>query len=255
SLERSAEPAAASLERLAWPEVESAIAAGKTTLVVPLGATEQHGPHLPLDTDARIARELAARFCRHVPEAIAAPVVALGCSREHSAFPGTLSLETETLERLLRDLLAPLRGHGFRRAFVFSAHGGNVQALREMAPRLRSAVAPLEVTVFADLGELMPRLQAASARFGVSAEASGHHAGEFETSILLALEPDAVREARLAAGFTEPTDDPQSLFYPSLREHAPNGVVGDPRGADAARGETYLEAWVDELVAAYGRGT
>ncbi len=241
------------LDRLTWPQVERAIAAGKTTVVVPLGAIEQHGPHLPLDTDARIARELAARLCRRFPDAIAAPVVAIGCSSEHGAFPGTLSLEAETLERLLGDLLRPLHAQGFRRAFVFSAHGGNVQALREMEPRLRAVAAPLAVVVFDELAELMPHLQAESARFGVSAEASGHHAGEFETSILLALAPGEVRTEEIREGLTEPTDDSQSLFYPSLRDRAPNGVVGDPRGADAARGERYLEAWVERLAEVYRR--
>ena len=241
------------LERLTWPEVERGVAAGKTTVVVPLGAIEQHGPHLPLDTDARIARELASRLCRRLADAIATPAVAIGCSREHGAFPGTLSVEAETLERVLGDLLRPLHIHGFRRAFVFSAHGGNVAALREMAPRLRAAAAPLEVVVFDELAELTPHLQAESARFGVSAEASGHHAGEFETSILLALAPGDVRTEELREGLTEPAADPQSLFYPSLRDRAPNGVVGDPRGADAARGERYLEAWVDRLAAAYRR--
>jgi creatinine amidohydrolase len=178
-------------------------------------------------------------------------VVAVGCSSEHAAFPGTLSVREETLERLLADLLAPLHAHGFRRAFLFSAHGGNVTPLRGMAARLREAAAPLEVVVFDELDALAAGQHAESSRHGVSAEAAGHHAGEHETSIVLAIDPAGVRPDRLERGFTEATDDPQSLFYPSLRDRVPSGVVGDPRGADGLRGEEYLEAWVDRLARAY----
>src|SRR5262249_34578862 len=146
-----------------------------------------------------------------------------------------------------------LRRHGFRRVFVFSAHGGNFAALAEALPELRAAAAPLEVLAFADLKRLTEALHAASARAGISAEASGHHAGVIETSIILAIRPDAIRRGRLTPGFVEPTADPQSLFYPSLREHAPDGSVGDPTLAEALRGAAYLDLWVDLLVEAYRR--
>jgi mycofactocin precursor peptide peptidase len=84
----------------------------------------------------------------------------------------------------------------------------------------------------------------------VAPETAGHHAGELETSIVLALRPDLVRTDALAAGWVEPTADPQSLFYPDLRRTAASGTVGDPRGASAARGERYLAVWVDALVEA-----
>ena len=94
---------------------------------------------------------------------------------------------------------------------------------------------------------------AASARHGVAAAASGHHAGEFETSILLRLAPHAVRRDRFAPGRLDVPEDPGRIFYPDLRVHAPDGTVGDPRGADAARADAYLDAWVAELLAAYRR--
>ena len=87
----------------------------------------------------------------------------------------------------------------------------------------------------------------------MAAETAGHHAGEIETSILLALRPAAVRRDVVAPGYLAPTADAQSLFYPSLRVHAPDGTVGDPRTADAARGERYLTAWTEALVAFWER--
>lgn len=242
------------LDALTWPELEALMAGGIRTAVVPLGATEQHGPHLPFATDAWVAEALAERFCERVPEAIHCPVLALGCSSEHLDFPGTLDLHAETLERVLRDVLLSLRRHGFACAFVFSAHGGNYAALRTAADRLRAACAPMRLGIFDDLDGLTAVAHDASAAYGVNAAASGHHAGEFETSIVAALRPEAVRSASAAPGLLI-TTDPQGMFYPSLRPNAATGVVGDPRAAAAEHGRRYLDAWTDLLVTAYRRAS
>jgi len=242
------------LAELTWPELERALAAGRRSALIPLGAVEQHGPHLPFATDAWIAEALAARFCVRVPEAVALPVLAPGCSPEHMAHPGTLELSPATLEAVLRDLLRSLARHGFERAFLFSAHGGNVAPLRAMLPRLRRAARGLALDAFVDLEGLTVRLHAFAADRGVAPEAAGHHAGELETSILAALRPEAVRSGLAAPGLAAPTRGAQRLFRPSLRANAPDGVVGDPTAATAARGAAYLEAWVDVLVEAYVRG-
>ncbi len=246
-------PTSSRLEEVTWPELEARLAQGPATAVLALGATEQHGPHLPLATDSWIAEALAERFCARVPEAIRAPLLALGCSSEHLAFPGTLHLRPETLRALLEDVLASLRQHGFARAFLFSAHGGNQAALRAALPGLAAASAPLRLIAFTDLPALTARLHAQSRRHGVDAAASGHHAGELETSIVAALRPGAVRRDRLAAGLLHAGVDAQALFTPGLRERAPRGTVGDPRGADPRRAEDYLGAWTALLVDHYLR--
>ena len=122
-------------------------------------------------------------------------------------------------------------------------------AIRGMRARLCEA-SSLEVSVYADLDGLAEIQQSASLAEGVASGAAGHHAGEFETSILLALAPSTVRVDRAQAGRDAP-DDVHSIFYPSLRESAPSGVVGDPRAASAERASRYLDAWVDELLSAY----
>lgn len=231
-----------------WPEVE---ADARRTAIVPLGATEQHGPHLPLAVDTWIADALAERLCARVGDAVRLPAIGLGCSVEHAAFPGTLDLRPGTLTALLTDVVASLARHGVARVFLFSAHGGNCAPLAAALPALRAAAAPVPVDAFTDLDTLTAALHRRAAAAGVTPAAAGHHAGEVETSILLALRPHAVRTARLAAGHVAPTADPQALFHPSLRAHAPDGTVGDPRGADAARGLCYLDAWVDVLAEAY----
>jgi creatinine amidohydrolase len=241
------------LERFTWPELEHVLAAGPRTAVIPLGATEQHGPHLPFATDSWIAEALAERFCARVEEAIRCPTVAFGCSREHLGFPGTLDLDPRTLGALLIDLVTSLQRHGFACVFIFSAHGGNYAALRAALPTLRTAAAPMRVIAYTELAQLTAVLHQASAASGVTPEDSGHHAGELETSILQALRPGDVRTGLLAPGFVEPHPDPQALFYPNLRTHAPSGTVGDPRPAAPSRAAGYLDAWVAVLVEAYRR--
>jgi len=152
---------------------------------------------------------------------------------------------------VVRDTIRALARHGIARVFVFSAHGGNAAPLRAMLPALAADCAPVAVSAFTDLDGLMAALHAESVAAGVTATEAGHHAGEMETSILLALDAVRVRADALASGLLCDSDDPQSVFYPDLRVNAPAGVVGDPRRADAARGLRYLRVWTDMLVEAY----
>jgi creatinine amidohydrolase len=248
---RKKKPVERRLERLTWPELERMISSGVRTAVLPLGAIEQHGAHLPFATDTWIADALAERFCARVEEAIALPALSFGCSTEHMAFPGTLSLSTATLSAVLTDLLVSCKQHGFERVYLFSAHGGNQGPLAECIDALRAASAPMEFIVFMDHEQLARVFHGASKAHGVTPECSGHHAGEFETSILRGLRPDAVRLDSLEPGFVEPTDRPGELFYPNLRDNAANGTVGDPRPSAPERAERYLDAWVDALIETY----
>jgi creatinine amidohydrolase len=247
----TAPPKERALAALTSPEVEALLAAGVRTAVIPLGALEQHGPHLPLATDAQIADALAARFCAVVPEAVRLPALWFSCSREHLDFAGTIDLRPTTLEALLVDVVDSLARHGFEHLFVFSGHGGNDHVLESLLPALSAAAAPAQVIAYTGLDALAEVQHGASAGEGIETTAAGHHAGEYETSILLGLAPAAVRKDRLEAGHVAVTGSPQALFYPSLRANAPNGVVGDPTDASGARAEGYLAAWTALLVEAY----
>jgi len=131
---------------------------------------------------------------------------------------------------------------------------GKVVVYGSVVPQAMEGLRDLDsarVISFSDLVGFVGVLSGVSAGFGITPEVSGAHAGEFETSIIAALRPDLIRWSRLTPGMVTLPDDPQTLFYPSLRKHAANGVVGDPRAAAAERAEHYLSAWVNFLIAAY----
>jgi len=239
------------LEQLSWPALDARLGERGETAILALGSVEQHGPHLPLATDRWIAGWLAERVASRIEGAVQLPVLPIGCASEHADFAGTLSLAPETLERVLCELLGSLARHGFARALVFSAHGGNLPALCRARAALEEAAAPMSLVVYDDHEPLARRLATVGEGLGVSAAEQGHHAGELETSILLALAPGAVAMERATAGLVVGEADVQPIFYPSLRDNSPSGVVGDPRSADAARGDAYLEAWTVELVDFY----
>ena len=241
----------ARVDRATTREIEDALGRGRTTLIVPLGSTEQHGGHLPLATDTLIADALAQRLAARRPEAWVLPALPLGCADEHLGFAGTMSLAESTLHAIVHDLLRSAAEHGFERAFVFSAHGGNAAALARLARELEAGGAVLDTCVFTDFDAVFAAQSRAAAAFGVSPEAAGHHGGEWETSVLAALEPALVRGDAIAAGYLADAEEAGALFYPRLDARVPGGVVGDPRGADAGRGEAYLSAWVDVLEAAW----
>jgi creatinine amidohydrolase len=246
----SAKTPATVLERARWPELERALDDGARTAILPLGSIEQHGPHLPFGTDRFIADALAEALAERVGDAVALPAIPFGCASEHLDFAGTLHVEPDTLERLLGDLLGSVARHGFARAFVFTAHGGNVDALRAMRDRLGRRARPLALAVADDLD--VGRVQAAVVEgFGLGARTAGPHAGEYETSVVAWLVEGGVRPGALAPGTLVPGRVAPSFFYPSLRSNAPNGVAGDPTRAARERGAAYLAAWVDALEAAY----
>ena len=161
------------MEEMTWPEVGQALEAGFTTVVVALGATEQHGPHLPLLVDAARGDRLGLEVARRLGNALVAPTIRVGCSEHHMAFPGTLSLRRQTLEALCMDYTVSLARHGFRRVCFVPSHGGNFAPLAEMLDDLRSAVAPdCVVDAYSDLMGFM-----AFWKNAVSIEAPGWRTG------------------------------------------------------------------------------
>ena len=208
-----------------WPDVEHD---PRQLLVVPVGSLEQHGPHLPLDTDTRIAVAVARRACAGRLGVALAPPLPIGASGEHAAFPGTLSIGSEALASCLIELGRHASLH-WPALLLVNGHGGNVTAVER--PSGGSAT------------------RAAPAWPGTRRCPEGDaHAGRSETSIMLALAPGAVRMDAAERGDVRPLEQ----ILPLLREQgvravSANGVLGDPAGASAAEGERQLARLVKSL--------
>lgn len=205
------------LDAAAWPELGSA-----RLLIVPLGATEQHGPHLPLGTDTEIAQALAERLARAVPGACLAPAVSYGASGEHQAFPGTLSIGIDATAHLLVEL-GRSATETFASVLFVCAHGGNAQPLADAVAQLSAEGR--------DVRAWSPRW---------SGDA---HAGHLETSLMLAIAPERVHLARAPVGNLAPLAELMPMLRAQgVRAVSASGVLGDPTQASAEHGRALLAA-------------
>lgn len=217
----------------------------RRVLVVPVGSLEQHGPHLPLDTDTRIAVAVAERACAGREGTGLAPAIAIGASGEHADFPGTLSVGHVALSALLVELGRHASLH-WPSMLLVNGHGGNASAISDALRRLRAEGRDCRVW---HAGVSPAMLAAAGLRL-----TPGAHAGRAETSIMLALAPGEVRTDLAAAGQSRPLAEVMpDLRARGVRHVSPNGVLGDPAGASAAEGEALLAVLADGLRAALGR--
>ncbi|OBJ16124.1 mycofactocin system creatininase family protein [Mycobacterium colombiense] len=208
----------------------SQLSSTSASVLVPLGSTEQHGPHLPLDTDTRIAAAVAGGAqARLGHEWLVAPAIAYGASGEHQSFAGTISLGTEALTLLLVEYGRSAAGWARRLVFV-NGHGGNVEACRRAVALLR--------TEGRDVG-WSPCLTAGG----------DAHAGHTETSVLLHISPAVVRTEQSVAGNTAPLPELLgSMRRGGVAAVSPVGVLGDPTTATAAEGKRIFAEMVDGCV-------
>jgi len=235
------------MEEMNWPDIRRAIASGFDTAVVAVGSTEQHGPHLPTMTDTRVGDALAHRFALKLGNALQARTIPVGVSEHHLAFGATISLKPETLELVIRDYVDSLARDGFRRVIILPCHGGNFVPIAQAVEDARKAHPEMEIAAYTDMATFFRFCSEASAELGISAEESGAHAGELETSIMMALEPTLVARDRLAPGYLGPfgVREIQILSEKGMPGLTENGVLGDPAKASAERGEVYLEKVTD----------
>ncbi len=240
------------MEEMTWPEIRAAIDDGYTTVVVGIGSTEQHGPHLPTMTDARIADDLCLRVARTLGNALQARTIDIGVSEHHLAFGGTVSLRPETLLMVLLDVVHSLARCGFERIVLLPTHGGNFDTVHRVVEQAGPDHPAVEIVGYTDLMAFSGYLNDLSAEFGVDAAASGAHAGESETSIMLALEPDLVHSDRFESGYLGPVGEAEAkmVFEKGMKALTANGVLGDPRTASAQKGRVYLERLAEMLAAA-----
>ena len=201
-----------------------------STLVIPIGSTEQHGPHLPVDTDTRIAIAVSEGAAAVIDTVAITPPIAITASGEHDGFPGTLSIGTEVLAAMIVEIVRTA-GPEFDRVVIVNAHGGNLDAVRSAAVTCEYEGRPISV-------------------WHARLDDADSHAGSIETSVMLAIDPQRVRLDQAEPGNTAPLREIlDDLRTGGVAAVSPNGVLGDPTDATPARGEEILAEWVHEVVA------
>lgn len=242
-------PASVFLEELTWTELRDAIRSGKTTVIVPVGGTEQSGPHMALGKHNVRVRMLAERIARGLGNVVVAPVVAyvpegdVNPPTSHMRFTGTVSVPSDVFQRVLESAAKSFRQHGFRDVVFIGDHGGYQKDLRTVADRLDrewkgtpTRAHALDAYYRASENDY----KAALRERGYRDEEVGTHAGLADTSLTLALAPALVRTERLKSG---------------PRFTVAEGVYGDPTRSSADLGQLGVEAIVAESVAAIRKAT
>lgn len=231
------------------PEVAAALAAGNTRVVFACGAVEQHGPHLPMFTDAEHGTRLARAVAEKLGRTLVAPTIRVGCSEHHMSFAGTLSIRSETLEAICVDYVRSLARHGFTQIGIIPSHGGNFGPIRDMLPRLRAAATPCRVIAYVEVVGMIELWRRAVANMGGEPTRVGGHADIAESSIMLALHPTLVHTELAEAGstVTPSAELLDRILRDGIRSIAPNGILGDARGLSAAIGERSIEVVADAI--------
>ena len=224
--------------------------------VLPVAATEQHGPHLPLSVDTDIVDGVVAAALPHIAPDLPAlflPTQAVGFSPEHTRFAGTLTLKAETLMRVWTEIGECVAASGVRKLVLFNSHGGQVGALDLVARDLRARLGLLVYSVnWFHLPLLDAQGQDVNARFSAEEHRFGIHAGDVETSLMLALRPGQVRMER--AGYFRSSSQDRAERFATLgngksaklgwmmQDYNPEGAVGHAAAATAEKGQALLDA-------------
>jgi len=234
----------------------SAIDAARAIAVLPVAATEQHGPHLPLSVDTDLVNGVIAAALPHLPldlPALFLPTQAVGFSPEHTRFAGTLTLKAETLIRVWTELGECVAASGVKKLVLLNSHGGQVGALDLVARDLRARLGMLVYSVnWFQLPLLDADGQDVNARFSAEEHRFGIHAGEIETAMMLALRPERARMDR--AEYFRSTSQGRAERFPILgngksanlgwmmQDYTTNGAVGNAAAATAENGRAVLDA-------------
>jgi len=235
-------PRAVALEEMTWTELRDEIAAGKTTVIVPLGGTEQNGPHMVLGKHNVRVRILSERIARALGDALVAPVLAYvpeggtAPPTAHMRFPGTITMTDDTFARVLESAARSFRLHGFRDIVFLGDHGGYQRTVKAVADRLDRewAASPARVHAVAEYYRATETdYPQALRRNGYRDDEIGTHAGLADTSLALAVDPRLVRVERLPTGRTATKAD---------------GVYGDPGRSTAQLGQVGVDIIVAQTV-------
>ena len=231
--------------------------------VLPVAATEQHGPHLPLKVDSAIVDGVIEAAIAHLPansQALFLPTQTVGFSPEHARFAGTLTLKAETVLRVWTELAESVAATGVRKLLIFNAHGGQANLMDLVARDLR---ARLDMMVFSvnwyALPLTGPQGEDISGMFSAEEQRFGVHAGDLETSVMLAIDPGHVNMAT-AANFPSTAqlrassyailgNGKTAKFAWQMQDYNPAGAAGDAAAATSEKGQDVLDAAARALAA------
>ena len=232
---------------MSWTQIADLPDKENTVIVLPTGATEQHGPHLPCAVDtvisAGVVGHALARLPAHIPAYAMAPIT-YGKSEEHLHFPGTITLSGKTLLATMNEIGESVYRAGFRKLLIVNGHGGQPQVMEMAARELR-----LRHGDFIVVPSFTWRVPNVAGQFMSEREKKlAMHAGHAETAIMLALAPDTVHMEKAVANY--PPEFPSKLLSPdgrpacawTARDFGPSGIIGDPLPATAAQGHAILES-------------
>ncbi len=232
-------------EEFTWPEIREAAEENRVA-VLPVGAVEQHGPHLPLVTDVLIATELSRLAVKRVPEeGVLLPPVYYSFNEHQMDFPGSITIEGPTVIAYVTDIGRSLARHGFRKILAVNGEGGNIPFLDIAARNVTNGTESLCAIV--SWWSLIPPHLLRELR-QIEYPGSLAHACELETSVLLYLRGDLVQmsKAEKDADFDPPS---HVIMQESFSRYSRTGAVGDPSQASSEKGRHFVEAVVDRLVA------
>jgi len=243
-----------------WSELTTAdfaqLDVSRTVAVLPVAATEQHGPHLPLSVDTDLVEGVVQASLAHLPAALSVlflPTQAVGLSPEHARFPGTLTLRAETVIRLWTEIGESVAASGIRKLLLLNAHGGQVGVMDIVARDLRARCGMLVYSAsWFNLPLKDVHGQDVNAQFSTQEHRFGVHAGEIETAMMLALKPELVRMDKAQHFHSSSADRAVSLpvlgngrsakMAWQMQDYNPLGAAGNAAAATAEKGRALVSA-------------
>lgn len=235
------------LEEMTWPEIKEALEAGMRTVVIYAASVEQHGPHLAELTDTTLGYAEALDLARRLSNALVAPVIRPGLSEHHMGLPGSITLRPEVFAGIVEDYIAAYVRHGFTTIVLSSSHGGNFNALAQIAKAQSEKYPEIKIITGCTVQQLAIALAKLDEAEGFEPGVCGGHACNFETSMMLFLAPQHVRMEKAQRGFVGQVT-PELLnrfFMQGVSAVSDIGVMGDPTCSTAERGERYFKATQD----------